>query len=1194
MFIRHMGRVSLIILSSLLLSLIPTALPTPAEAQITIQDTPTNLVASGVASYTLAEPKIFWHTAVDPCPPHLVTGDPAPAANQSEMIRRIASTGGEIRTLYSQERPCNGNLIYSSITADADHIYFLGGDGLLRLSTSANVGDTPQLFNASLKGYDQIALGDDAIYALDVASNTTTIRKVSKANGSLSSVVSQSGSGGQLRVKGSYLYYVLAGNLRRVNLENNQATTIATGVGTFYPEGTRLSLCQLNGPCTFTDNVYYSKNNAIYIYNNRTGTTSSSPIYTSSDPQARISQITSNFSHLVFLEERPVPCNPQPCFASSTYLINRITRGGSGFGTLYNGGVSFYPLITNISSNNTHFFWQENATIRRLPFDATALPNINMRITGIEVTQGIQDSSNTVPLVKGRRTFVRVHVKSDGNAVNNVTMRLYNGSSALLPVNSVGTQLTVRQNPNRDQINDSFLFELPWSWVSQNSLTLRAELNPFRSQLEPSYADNTMTRSFTLRNSPHISVEFFRLNYTKNGTTYRPRIWEDVLMTYSWIQRVYPIGGAVGENFKPRLWDVDGGTYLAGMVDQTHSDCAKIYKKASDRSLCASYLGNQWLAYYRIATTLGFLNVGLKTKAFYYGMISDGLEFPRGQAIYSKTSVGPTGSGTWGWDTDGSYADWYAGHEIGHSLGRAHPRAGSGGCGHSNSDPDFPYGTASGSRAPIGAGSTQGFDVGDSAFGINRRILPNSTWNDLMSYCDNQWISDYTYKAMLNYMADHPSLLADIDTSATGDLLYIAGLIDPTEGSASLGIVNRLTQANEVPPLVAGPYAIRLLDGSNNQLASYAFTPEEPHDGSELLGFSQIVDFKPGTRSIQIVRLSDNKVLTSQPVSANPPSVSNVALEGAPNPVSGVVTLKWQASDPDGDALSFSVEYSPDNGTTYIPVQFDLTGTSTSIDTASLAGSPNARFRVVASDGVHVGSAQSDSFVMGNKAPDLYILQPADNTHIHYGQLVNFNAMAFDAQDGTVVPQNFVWKLGSTVLGNGAQISVDNLPVGSNLITVEATNSVGLKSSKTVTVVVDDDMDPPGVVLEVSSDHVGWHIAAGESADQTATLIINNSGNGAMNWTASSDQSWLTVSESSGSISNGDSKTITLTAKPTGLAEGTTHTANLNITTPASGGSPAQTVKVLVTLSIGNIFDIPNNVAQPSGNTVYLPLVIKN
>src|SRR5439155_11203443 len=36
-------------------------------------------------------------------------------------------------------------------------------------------------------------------------------------------------------------------------------------------------------------------------------------------------------------------------------------------------------------------------------------PNADMRIAGIEVSQTIQDLANSVPLIAGKRTFVRVH-----------------------------------------------------------------------------------------------------------------------------------------------------------------------------------------------------------------------------------------------------------------------------------------------------------------------------------------------------------------------------------------------------------------------------------------------------------------------------------------------------------------------------------------------------------------------------------------------------------------------------------------------------------------------------------------------------------------------------------------------------------------------------------------------------------------
>jgi hypothetical protein len=1180
-------------------ALLPTVIPKPVEAQITIQDTPTSFIASGVTSYDIAETKLFWHTGVSICPPSLVAGDDLvqPAALESEMLKRIAVTGGEIRDLYSKERACSQNEIFSDIVADTNYLYWIGLNGLMRLSTSANVGDQPQLFSAALKGYSQIALSNDAIYGLqrNQSAGSTTIRKIAKADAANSLFVTHNVLGSDLKVQGNFVYYRLDnGTLRRIDA-NKVSKDIATGIKAYYPEGLRLPLCLVGQPCTGTNYVFYSKGNKIFRYNNSNESTSAA-LYTSSNAQATILEIVTSYLYVSFIEEHTQPCSGDPCFISSTNYVNRINYAGGGFATLYNTQSAFWTQVRSLKNTATHLFWQENGGLKRLPINASALPNINMKVTGIEVTQGIQSIDNSVLLIKGKRTFVRVHVKSDGAAVNNVTLRLSSPSKAqvLLPVNSIGTKLTVRSAPDRNQIDHSFLFELPWSWINQNNLSLEANLNPFLNQLEPNYADNKLSKSVTFVNSPKLSVEFFRLNYAKNGTYYQPRYVEDVLMTYSWMQRVYPIGGPIGENFKPRLWKVEGDKWLADLVDRSHKDCAELYPDATKRNLCASKVTNGWLKYYRDKTKSGDLNVGLKTDAFYYGMISDGLAFPRGQANYSKTSVGPTGdpSSRFAWDTDDSYADWYAGHEIGHSLGRAHPRAGSGGCGHSNSDANYPYGSTSGSRAPIGPddGSVQGFDVGAPAHSIPRRVLPSASWNDLMSYCNNQWISDYTYKAMYTNMLANPSLLADVDISVVGDLLSLSGVIDEASDSAGFAFVVRLGEASSLPPLVAGPYAIRLLDGSNAQLASYAFTPEASHIDEQLLDFDQIVTFKPGTRTIQIVRLSDNKVLGTYSVSANAPVVSNVALEGAPNPVSGVVTLKWQASDADGDELSFTIEYSRDGGSNFTPVKLGVTGTSTTIDTAALAGSPSARFRVVASDGVNVGSADSANFVMANKAPEVVILQPGDNSKVHYGQLVNFDAMALDLQDGTVDPTNFVWKLGPTVLGNGAQISVDSLPVGSNLVTVEATNSLGQKGSATVTVIVDDDMDDPGVVIAATPDQVAWNVAVGATAEQSAVISISNLGSGSMKWTASSDQTWLTVSETSGTVNNGDAKSLTLKASPSGLAADTSHVAHLTLTVPATDDAPAQSIKVLVVLTIG---DVRQGNSNGGGSfTIFLPTVM--
>lgn len=1221
---RYATRQAILLLLSLFIAISGLVLPAQgvvyAEEAATL-DTPTPLVFSGTTRYVVAAPKVFWYTGVPSCPPTVAAAAAAPAgggAEFTELIRRIATYGSTVRTLYSEGRNCGQGQIFSNLASDGQFLYWLAPNALMKLSVEANPGDAPQLMNALVKGFGEVANASDRVYTVHfIGNNSYEVNYVLKSNNQRVPLATYNNVVSNLQTDGEYLYYIVNGNLIRLTPGVDSGVTLATGVTGYYPEGQRLSFCSINPfQCFFSNNVYVAKGRQVFIYNNKTNSLGSTPIYTSADTTAAVYSLVTDFSKLFVFERRTLPCQTEPCFASYSTVLLRLPRGGGNGDALYTYGPDPFSGPVGLTTDGTFLFWQENEGVQRLANDATALPQINLRVTGMEVTQGIQNLSNSVLLVKNRRTFVRAYVKSDGAAVSGVTARLVAPAleASVAPVNPVGTQITVRANPDRNDINQSFLFELPWNWTQQNNLNLRVELNPYKVPLEPNYGDNNGTVAVSFKPSPSLSVEFFRLNYTINNTTYRPRIFDDVLKTYSWIMRAYPIGGSVGQNFKPRLWDVDGGTRLGNWVNRTSSDCASAYSDPDLRNLCASYYTNGWLFYYRVATQFGLLNVGLKTNAFYYGMISDASNnFPRGQAIYSKTSVGPSGTpgqffnlGS-GWDTDGSYADWYAAHEIGHSLGRAHPNAGSDNpatpnttenCGHSRSDPGYPYGNTTSSRAPIGPadGSMEGFDGGDPTFGIAKAVLPSAIWNDVMSYCNNQWLSDYTYTGMYNNMIANPSLVAVSAQSmgTAGDFLVLSGVINPEANTAGFAFVRRLDNVINVPPLTPGAYSLRLVDGQNAPLADYPFTPEEVEHGTGL-GFNQVVNFVAGTRAIQIVQTSNGQVLGSATVSANPPTISNVALQSATSPVTGTVTLSWTASDPDGDALSFDVAYSRDNGVTFQPVTLNLTESSVQLDTAQLGGSGTAILRVTATDGVNSAAANSAPFVMANKPPQPYILTPGNNTHVHYGQLVNFSGMAFDAQDGTVADAGFVWKNAQGVtLGTGPLISLDTLPVGANVITLVATNSAGVAATATVTVLVDDDLTLPGPTLSVGPTQVSWHIGEGESVVQTTTVSVSNAGSGNLDWSATSNQPWLTLSAAAGSVTaDGDPVTLTLTADPSGLASGQTHVAQVTLTKPASGTEAEQTIVIPVTLSIGDVWDVVPAASPAPTQALYLPLIVR-
>jgi hypothetical protein len=672
-------------------------------------------------------------------------------------------------------------------------------------------------------------------------------------------------------------------------------------------------------------------------------------------------------------------------------------------------------------------------------------------------------------------------------------------------------------------------------------------------------------------------VQFVAFGYTLGGTTYYPRFIQDIIQTYSWIRRAYPVASTPGlygnttPGFRPNLWFVwDDG--LGSRVNQTAPECA------SSGNLCASAYTNNLLNAMRTDN-------GVPGSMFMYGMISDaGGFFPRGQAGGGNVSSGPTGSGTWGWDTDGSYADWYAAHEIGHTLGRAHPTPSAIACGNSASDDSYPY-----SNGDISNGYAEGFDSGDPGLNpaLTMRVYPGIFWHDVMSYCNNQWISDYTYNGMYSYMMAHPpSSLSNqgLSPTVTGDFLSIFGSLFPASNTATIDSLSHLASVAEVPSLVPGNYTIRLLDGGGSTLQDYAFTPtDDAETGGTILTIAQVVNFVTGTTKVEIIRNSDQSILASRTISANAPQVSNVQI-GATSPVTGTVTLSWNATDADSDPLHFDIYYSRDGGSTFLPFVMGVTGTSVPVDTNLLAGSDTAVLRVVANDGANNGSADSAVFAVQYKPPQPIILTPASGVHVHYGQLINFSGMAYDVQDGST--SSLVWSNQNGQLGTGALISSDSLPVGVNTITLTAQNSHGSSASVSITINVDDDLSLPAPTLTAGPSLVSWHLAAGTTSLQTAQVFIGNGGSDSLNWTASVNVPWLSIDAISGTAPY----TLTLTANPAGLPAGFHGLTDLTLISPAAGDHITETLTIPVDLSIGDVWQSYGGGAQHS---LFLPVVTR-
>lgn len=784
-------------------------------------------------------------------------------------------------------------------------------------------------------------------------------------------------------------------------------------------------------------------------------------------------------------------------------------------------------------------------------------PVTDLLVDRMEIIQSIQDLNNSVPLVAGKRTFVRLYAHATtGSHLTLATLKVDTGllSKTLLPIKPGGPLITVKSAYNRLLPSHAFLFELPnWATVAGN-LTLTATVNPDlrwrpRSPEEFSYANNVLVQnaSFDLVSKLHLVI--VDQPYRINNLTYSVRPY-DRWKAVEWIARAYPLS-QVKVYFRTlpviqaqRKLDENGKWVL------TYPSCTWL---------------NLYLALNR-ATIFG--NPFIPATATFLGIVPDDMGFMRGCAPingmltstgYTRVASGPVGSGDWGWDFDGSYADWYSGHEVGHAWSRPHVRGGPGyvedGCGgEAKSYVHYPDGSISPSGDIFNLATITGFDSLRLAQGQNPILSPY--WSDMMTYCDYLWISKITYQKLMEmFIAYLPSGQETPVAPATQPALTVFGELHPSSGVTLLPVFGIASQAALTPP-DPGPYAIVLRDSGGGELARYPFSPNElepgpaPFEGyeEEVASFALLLPPQAGITSLQLEG-PGGTVLQEIEAGLNPPWVQVLSPNGGEIFDDQPVTVSWSAGDLDGgDTLTFQVEYSADNGASWEPVAQFVSGNQVAIDPVNLPGSDLALFRVTASDGLHSTADQSDTvFFIPNHLPGGEIVAPTSGATLALDQTVNFQAQVYDNDLGFLDDGELEWVSDRDgVLGYGANLSIPSLTVGLHEVNLFAYDGYGQTWIGQVIVNVvstPDDLPPEADGLVVGPDLVFLFPAAGTSSGVIAVDNLNQ-GN-SIAWQVSSDKAWVNLSATSGSTP----QEITVSTSLTGHDYGT-HKALLTFSDP--------------------------------------------
>ena len=1147
-------------------------------------DVPVALVPENVSDFSLRSPKVFWHVfsgcLKEP------DGGPATNWNEPEEIWRIASDGaGSVRKILSENPPhaqgtCNPYEMHSEILADDEHLYWVDPTGLVRLPVTANPGDDPELVSGSVRGDSSgpgkvlLAQSDALIFARTDNGRSSQIWRISKQTlGADVLRTHATGSVRDLSFDGEFLYWLRNSTLERLRFGvlANTVVVLASDVTAYHSEGLRNSL--IGGS---THIVFLSKGRRMYRYNNLTGDLSTA-IYTSSNAEARIYEISSTRSqrlglqsgHVFFFESRPVPTPPGNPFPPRDLLLQRMRSSGDNPELLYvvNGSSPLTPDSDRLTTDGQFLYWRDQGRVLRLAADAEALPEVRLRVTEFELTQGIQSLDNDVFLVEGRRTFVRLYVQSDDPsqpAVPGVSAVLEGSRNSvplgtLYPVNDIGTQITVIDDPDRSNLDHCFLFELPREWTT-TGLSLRAEVNPNRVPFEDTYQDNNWTYGpATFEESPRFELHLVEMRYFVDGVLYSPRLEEDVLQLFSYIRRQYPLDSSTGfqhesgRGLRPSR-EIVFDDKLGSRVDQSHPLCLLGYD-SDERSLCASDYAKARMADWKVSRGEPY--------RVYCAMMRETPDwFPRGSASGLNCTT-PTGERDWGWDEDGTFGDWYGAHEIAHCLGRKHPVPASDdpdteareGCGHSPSDPSFPY---AGARISDAAQGAFGFDAGDAL--SERRTWPWDSSFDILSYCGSHWVSDYTYEALFAGM----HTLAQIGGIAGGnvieDWLFVEGSIRPESREALVHFLRRHQTPTELSA-ARGAYAFELLGGGGEILESRRFVGEPSEElRGERLDFSIIAPFDIAARSFRIVG-PGAVVLLEGSLSSAVPLLTSASVQTGPSPVSGDVDIEWAAQDADGDELLADISWLPaGRGAAELPLLWSLSGGSRRVSTDELPGG-RGRFRVLVSDGVHCAERLTEEITLADKAPVVRIVRPRDRLRVEYSQLVRFDVEAWDPNRRSL--GLVAWSLGRRRLGLGRSIAVDDLPVGTNEVRVSVTNAAGSTASDTVTVIVHDDLEVPGPTLSASPPSIAWSVSLGAGRTAEVRLRVSNAGGGGFEFTASESAPWLELDSTGGRAPH----TIRVSADASGQPAGTARSTTIRLTMVGS----RQVLSVPVTLTVGGL-----------------------
>lgn len=451
-----------------------------------------------------------------------------------------------------------------------------------------------------------------------------------------------------------------------------------------------------------------------------------------------------------------------------------------------NGCVTFAPdPLSQLVTVNPGA--SPSATVHYTP---DSVVGINLCIAGAYLTQSVQTFGGAVPLVAGRNGLLRVFaMASIPNAdLPQVRVRFYKAGALLSTVVIPSPGASVPLSVDEGNLGASWNATVSGALL-QPGLSMLVDVDPANQVAETSEADNLFPASGTaapldIRTTSTLNIRFVPV-IQQNGDT--GRISEANRAAFvDPMLRMFPVAAI----------DADLHAAYVTFAPQLQSN------------------GNNWSA---VLNEINTLRVVEGATRYYYGVVRVGPCSPSTSTCYTSGVAGLGYIGlpaAIGWDYPGSGPSVMA-HELGHNFGRYHAPCG----GPSGVDPAWPHATHPGAQ------------IGNFGYDIVSGVLKSAVSTfDLMSYCDPEWISDYTYRAIQTYRAANPMVASARIQRASSRGLLVWGRID--RGQLILEPAFEV-DAPATLPARPGPHRLEVFGTGGETLYSLSFAGDPIADAAD-------------------------------------------------------------------------------------------------------------------------------------------------------------------------------------------------------------------------------------------------------------------------------------------------------------------------------------------------------------------------